>query len=65
MKNLFRKMIDMMGKTGLSIFTVLVFSASVCAYLDGGIIPSSAIFTMMWAVVIIAAVTWTNKNKGF
>jgi len=54
-----------MGKTGLSIFTVLVFSASVCAYLDGGIIPSSAIFTMMWAVVIIAAVTWTNKNKGF
>jgi len=57
-------MVDMMGKTGLSIFTFLVCSASIAAYNSIGIIPAAAIFVSQWAVVIIAAATWTNKNKG-
>lgn len=64
MKKLFVKMVDMMGKTGLSIFTFLVCSASIAAYNSIGIIPAAAIFISQWAVVIIAAATWTNKNKG-
>ena len=64
MKKLFIKMVDMMGKTGLSIFTFLVCSASIAAYNSIGIIPAAAIFISQWAVVIFAAATWTNKNKG-
>lgn len=64
MKNLFTKMVDMMGKTGLSIFTFLVCSASIAAYNSIGIIPAAVIFVSQWAAVIIAAATWTNKNKG-
>lgn len=64
MKKLFIKMVDMMGKTGLSIFTIEVCAASIAAYNSVGIIPAAALFVSQWAVVIIAAATWTNKNKG-
>ena len=57
-------MVDMMGKTGLSIFTIEVCAASIAAWFSAGALTAAAIFVSQWAVVIIAAATWTNKNKG-
>lgn len=61
MKNLFKKIADMIGKQlFLPIITLLVLLASICAYFEGGIIPSAIIFSVAWAVVI--SVVLTNKD---
>lgn len=61
MKNLLKKIADMIGKQlFLPIFTSLVLLASICEYFEGGIIPSAIIFSVAWAVVISIALT--NKD---